>query len=72
MKKTPREIVEGKADGVNINAAVQDAISKTSPPSDGFDFQTYDVASQKFIHGGITGALITQVTLHVYDGNIED
>lgn len=68
----PREIVIGKAEGVNLTEAIQDAMQKAAPPSQGFDFQTYKIASQKIEQGGFVNAITTYVEVHVYDGSGEE
>ncbi len=70
MNKQPRETVKGTAKGIDFASALQNAISKTSGPSGGFDAQHYVVKSHKIEQGGFTLETFTEVTIDVFDGPI--
>jgi len=64
----PKQVLIGIADGIDIDAAIKDALSKAVAPGPGFDVQTYEVTKSYFVRGGIVGATTSHVTVHVYDG----
>ncbi|MDF7809344.1 hypothetical protein P4E94_18010 [Pontiellaceae bacterium B12219] len=70
--KSPREVITGKSSGINMAAAIEDAVGKASPPSQGFDNQTYVIAGQKIEHGGFVPTFTSIVEIHVFDGKLNN
>lgn len=64
-----KQILVGKAKGVDLNAAIEDALSAARPPGAGFDFQTLTVQSVSVFRGGFVPEVRTEIKVAIVDGD---